>query len=149
MAASTAPEAKRRILTLINARAGLTGVQVSWNAPTESEDLPRSGELIYLGDVKLEGEWRTLGGGRRDENYTIGLTVWVQQDGDNMQATEERSWLILDEVSAALTSDRSLAGLLHNAIEILTATQRVGVASADKTGSRIDAQIRCRARFAP
>ena len=105
--------------------------------------------MIYLGDVVLEGEWRVLGARQRDEDYTVGLTVWVQQDGDNMQATEERSWLILDEIAASFQTDKSLGGLLMGPVEISSATQRVGVASADSTGSRIDAQIHCVSRFTP
>mgnify|MGYP000468076575 CR=1 FL=1 len=149
MAASTAPEAKRRVLVLLRARAALAGVDIGWSAPTEAEDLPRGGEMVYLGDVTQTGEWRVLGAGRRDEEYTVGLTVWVQQDGDDMQATEERSWLILDEVSGAIYTDPTLSNLLLQSMEILSASQRVGVASADATGSRIDAVLRCNARFIP
>lgn len=149
MAASTAPEAKRRVLALLAARAGLATVQRTWSAPTEGEGVPRGGELLYLGDVSTTGSWKLLGAHARDEDYTIGLVVFVQQDGDDMQATEERSWLILDEVSAALTTDQMLGGLLMLPVEIASATQKVGVVGVDKTGSRVDAVLRLVARFTP
>jgi hypothetical protein len=149
MAASTAPAAKSRLLVLFAAQAGLAGVSKDWSAPSEGEDLPKSGEMLYFGDVSLTGSWRLLGAAKRDEDYTLALTIWVQQDGDDMRATEERSWAILDLVSAAIQTDRTLQDLLMSPAEIASATQRVGVAGADKTGSRIDALIRCVARFTP
>lgn len=151
MAASTAPEAKKRILALIRAWPALSTVQATWIAPTESEGIPQSGEMIYLGPVEGDSEWITLGTTRREEDYTIALGVWTQMQGDDPQPVEERCWQLLSEVAAALTADKYLGGLLDagRAIEINSVNQNVGVAGTDTLGARIDASIHIVARLTP
>jgi hypothetical protein len=50
VSAATAPAAKQAMLTIFAAAAGLTGVTLSWDAPTKDSDY--TGEMIWLGDVR-------------------------------------------------------------------------------------------------
>lgn len=146
MPASTAPAAKQAILTLLAARGALASVTRTWGGPTETDDM--TAEMIFLGDVELTGEFRALGGQRRDEDYTITLHIVVQQYGDNEQSTEERAWTLLNEVSSALVSDRYLGGLLYEAAAITEARQS-NTPAPNQWGAHITAQIGCSARFTP
>lgn len=147
MASSTAPEAKARIIALLQARPGLAGVQVTWGSPTEDEDIRR--EMIYLGATEIDGEWRTLGGQWRHESYSIALTVHVAQYGDNEQATEERAFALLDEVSGALASDSWLGGLLEGAPAALERITQTNTPGPQQWAAQVSAQVRCEARFTP
>lgn len=148
--ATTAPIAKTRILALVAARPALSAVRVAWGGPTENEDI--NGEMIHLGEVNVAGEWRTLGAGVRHETYTIGLHVVVFQYGDDEAATEQRAFVLLNEVSAALTSNKVLNDgtndLLTHPAAIQNARQ-TNVPMVDQWGARIDATILCQAMFTP
>ncbi len=146
MASSTAPQAKAAILAALATRPALDAVTRTWGGPTEIEDAAE--EHIYLGQVKVVGEWRTLGAGVRHESYTVALRVMVLRYGDDEQATEERAWDLLDEVSAALTADRFLGGLLYQPAALEEITQD-NAPMPKQWAARIDAQIRCHAMFTP
>jgi hypothetical protein len=146
MPASTAPAAKQAILTLLAARPALASVDRTWGSPTETDDI--TAEMIFLGDVELTGEFRALGGQRRDEDYTITISVAVHQYGDDEQSTEERAWDLLDEISGALATDPYLGGLLYEAAAIRSARQ-TNTPAPNQWGALITAQIGCAARFTP
>lgn len=147
MPATTAPAAKAAILTLLQARPALASpVKVTWGGPTENEDTAE--EHVHMGRVVGAGEWRTLGAGRRHESYTIELRVTVLKYGDDEQAVEDRSFDLLDEVSAALTTDPYLSGLLYEPAAI-EAWEQSNVPMTDQWYSVVVAQIRCNAQFTP
>lgn len=111
MAASTAPEAKRRILTLLRARSNLNAVQITPGSPTETED--EQPEMIYFdGPVTRDPSWIVLGP-QMDEDYTLTLRVDLLKAGDDEIAAEERCWVLVDEIEQALRADQSLSGLLQ------------------------------------
>jgi hypothetical protein len=144
--ATTAPSAKAAILAAIAARPALSGVTATWGGPTESEDVHE--EMIYLGKVVGTGEWRTLGAGIRHESYTVALHVLVLRYGDDEQATEDRAFVLLNEVSAALYADKFLGGLLYTPAAI-ESWEQDNDPMPKQWAARINAQIRCEAMFVP
>jgi hypothetical protein len=146
MAATTAPQAKAAILAALATRPALSGVKRTWGGPTDETDVVA--EMIYLGRVEIAGEWRTLGAGVRHESFTVGISVVVSQYGDDEQSTEERAFDLLDEVSAALTADRFLGGLLYQPAALEAITQE-NFPAPEQWGARISATIRCEAMFTP
>lgn len=144
MAASTAPDAKAALLALFDAHAGLSTVRVMWEQPTREEQVRN--EMLHLGEVNVTGEWAVMGGLRRDESYSIAITLRVRREGDDPQATEQRAWTLLHEVSTALAADKYLGGLLHQAAALTDIVQRNDPGPED-WWSVITAQIDCAARF--
>jgi hypothetical protein len=111
MAASTAPEAKRRILALLLDRAELNEVKISPGGPTEEED--REPEMVYFdGPTVRDPSWIVMGG-QMDEDYTLTLIVELTKPGDDEIDAEERCWELIDEIEQALRADLSLDGLLQ------------------------------------
>lgn len=150
MAATTAPAAKAAILAALATRSALADIPRTWGGPTENEDLAE--EMIWLGRTVGTGEWRTLGAGNRHESYTIALHVLVLKYGDDEQATEERAFDLLDEVSAALYADKFLANggsqLLYTPAAI-ESWEQTNTPTPEQWGAQIVAQIRCEAMFTP
>ena len=70
---------KAALLTALTARAGLSGVTVSYGAPTQG---PR--EFIALSDISGTQEFAMLGHLRKDETYTLSVYCSVLREG-NMQ----------------------------------------------------------------
>jgi hypothetical protein len=99
---TTIPACKAAVLTLLAARPALTGVVLSWSGPTKDDDYVD--ELIFLGDTEDTSQW-AAGGGIREENYALDVTVWVKLWGDDPQATEQRAHVLWDEVEDALRDD--------------------------------------------
>lgn len=146
MPATTAPSAKAAILAAVALRGALAGVKQTWGGPTEGQDV--APEHIYLGKVTGAGEWRTLGAGNRHESYTVAVHVVVLKYGDDEQATEQRAFALLDEVSAALYADKFLGGLLYLPAAI-ESWEQDNTPMPEQWGARINAQVRCQAMFIP
>jgi hypothetical protein len=145
MSAASAPAAKAAILTILQAAAGLTGVTVMWDQPTKDEDFAAP-ELVWLGNVTGDENWGMLGAQRRDEQYSIGLGVYVEQWGDNPQTLEARTWAIWGAATDALRTDLRTPGSLLRAAGVrqydrITFQQRTGPATPEKWGARIDGTI--------
>jgi hypothetical protein len=144
MATSTVPACKAAILTILDAVTDLDAVTQSWSAPTKDEDF--TGEMIFLGEVTNEEAWASLGNMRRRETYTVALTVWVEQWGDDPQAAEQRAYAIWGLVTEALRDDlRPPTSVLRTAgvqqYDGIRFRQITGPATAEKWGARIDASI--------
>ena len=106
MSASSAPTIKAWLLTQLQARAGLAGVQVVWDDPEEEEER----ELIRLGDITSEEEWVALPAIRRAETYEIDVMISVISASlDDPQVTATRALALLDEISQLLRADVRLA----------------------------------------
>lgn len=152
MPASTAPTAKARILAAIAARPALSGITPTWGGPTEGEDISQA-ERIHLGVTRGAGQWRTLGAGNRHESYTVALHIVVIEWGDNEQQTEERAFVLLDEVSAALYADKFLSAggpqLLYTPAAIESWEQTNVPMVSKQWAAQINALIRCEAMFIP
>jgi hypothetical protein len=144
MATSTVPACKAAILTILDAVTELDAVTQSWAGPTKDEDF--TGEMIFLGEVTNEDDWVYLGNARRRETYTVALTVWVEQWGDDPQTAEQRAYELWGYVTEALRDDlRGPAPVLraagvqqYNGIRF---RQITGPATPEKWGARIDASI--------
>lgn len=147
--ASAVPATKAAILSLLAARPALSGVTLSWAGPTKDEDY--TGEMIYLGDVDRTSEWAELGSGRRTEDFTVQMTVWVEQWGDDPQTVEERAYVLWDEVEDALRDDiRSQPSTLRTAgvlqFDGITGRTVTGPSSPEKWGARSEASASFQAR---
>ncbi len=113
MAASTIPAAKAALLALIAARADLVtdAVHVAWGIPGE---VPAAAERIYVGDVIDVGRvWAALGLQRMDETYTLQVHVETWRGGDEQTATEERLWVLVNEVEQAVRADLKLSNTVR------------------------------------
>lgn len=144
MATSTVPACKAAILQILDAVTDLDTVTQSWAGPTKDEDF--TGEMIFLGAVENEEDWASLGNLRRRETYTVALTVWVEQWGDDPQTAEQRAFEIWGYVTEALRDDlrgpspvlRAAGVQQYNDIRF---RQITGPATPEKWGARIDASI--------
>jgi hypothetical protein len=123
--ASTVPAVKAALKNAIAARANIVtdGVLVVWSEPVDDSDYKDTLEAIWLGNVEQTETWPGLGP-RRDEEYTIGVVIRVFQYGDDEQATEERAWVLRDEVVQAVATDPTLEGLLNLGAEVERTEQR-------------------------
>jgi hypothetical protein len=91
--ASTVPAAKAALLALLQAHSfPVQNPVVQWGGPTEAEDFPKRGELIYFGETEISDENVTLGAVRYDETYNLRVVIEVRLPGDKEQAAEVRAW---------------------------------------------------------
>jgi hypothetical protein len=104
VAVETVPAAKGGLLTILNARPGLDGVQVEWTHPGASI----ANECIYFGATDDTQEARALGNRRRRETYIIEVVVTVLKRGNDPRAAEERCWQLVGEVTDAVRDDPQL-----------------------------------------
>jgi len=110
---STVPRAKAALLALLEARTWDNGKpKVKWGGPTESEDFPKGGEIIYFGDTAINDTNQTLGATRYDETYNIRVVIDVKLDGDHEQRAETRAWDLYGEVIVLLDANRTLGDVL-------------------------------------
>jgi hypothetical protein len=143
-AASTIPAAKAALLTALQARAGLTGVDVRWGLPAQTPDVT---ERVYVGDAdNIDREWAALGGQRVNEDYVLQVIVETFQFGDDQRATEERFWVLVNEVEQALRGDLRLAGTVREAGLDGVTDQKVGPTD-EGWGATGVVRIRCQARI--
>lgn len=118
MATSSVPAVKAAILTLLQADAGLTGVDVRWAEPIK--DLPP--EMVSLGNAEFTAEtvpFLKPAPHRHREDYVIPVWVGVELEGDDPRTTETRMWEITGVVENLLRNNVNLQqslGLLHWAI---------------------------------
>lgn len=145
--ASTIPACKAAVLTILAARAALADVTRTWAGPTKDEDFVE--EMIFLGVTEDTSEFLAYGG-PREETYSLAITVWVEQWGDNPQETEERAHALWDEVEDALRDDLMLPGGSLRTVGIAQfnrASRRTstGPATSEKWGSSVEARVEFRA----
>jgi hypothetical protein len=118
---SSVLQAKQAIKTLIDGWAWPTTAPVfSWGAPTEGEDLPKTGELIYFDGVEVTESHVSFGTGRLDEAYSVRVVIDVRLEGDDEQAAEARGWVLHDEFVKLLEQHHNLieqAGVLNVRLE--------------------------------
>ena len=111
-------QAKAAVKALLEAnRWPVTSPVIRWGGPTESEDFPRGGELIYFADSDFETSDDSLRLGRTayDEAFTIRIVIDVRRLGDDEQGTEARAWQLYDAVAALLdnNANRTLSGTVN------------------------------------
>jgi hypothetical protein len=147
--ATTVPACKAAVLALLAARPALTGVVLTWAGPTKDEDFTE--EMIFLGDTDRTSDWAELGAGRRVESYSLTVTVYVEQWGDDPQAAEQRAYALLDEVEDTLRDDiRAVPSTLRTAgvfqFDGMSDHGSAGPSTPEKWGARIDARADFQAR---
>lgn len=145
MSAASAPAAKAAIVQILQAAGALSGVGITWDAPSKDEDFAAP-EMVWLGDVNGDEDWTSLGAQRREERYTIGIGVYVEQWGDDPQTAETRLWTVWGAATNALRTDlRTQPSVLRAAgvyqFDRITFQQRTGPATPEKWGARIDGTI--------
>jgi len=95
-------------MTALAARAGLSGVTVSYGAPAQG---PR--EFIALSDISGSQEFATLGHLRKDETYTLSVYCSVLREGNMQQACTERCFELAAELEDELRTNPTVTGTVR------------------------------------
>lgn len=118
--ASTLPYARDALVTKLQARSGLSAVNVSRELPRKDSDVQSPTgiwEAVWVGrdgaqdaDFDAMQPFLTAGAPRWDEEYTLWLTVQVlkNRSGDTLDDAEDRAWAIAYEVVGAVSADLTL-----------------------------------------
>lgn len=162
---SLVPDVKAALVTVLTARAGLSGVTVDRSTPVDGRDFVTStgvGEAIWIGrldgqDTEIEGETGPAIGGRLDPNeaFTVWLTISVLKDTSSggEDVAQERAYTLLGEVLGTVFADptlgiaapnlsRSFKGVLsHSAREINERLRSTGY------WTRIEVGLNCMGRL--
>jgi hypothetical protein len=105
---STAPAFKAALQTALTARTGLSGVTISYGAPTQG---PR--ESITLGDISGSQEFAALGALRKDETYVLDVYCSVLREGNQQQTCTERCFAIAAEIEDELRTNVTMTGTVR------------------------------------
>lgn len=111
MASSSIPAFKAALLALLRARPNLANVQVTYGPPLPSP----AREFIQVGDVDGQQGWSTVGGQTRQEDYTVKVTTSVTVEGVNFQTANERAFVLVAEIEAALRGDQTVSATVMSA----------------------------------
>jgi len=142
MATSTVPALKAALLSLLVARAGLSGVQVVYGAP-----LPNPGrEFVSLGGTDGMQETAALGRLRREEEYRLTIYVSTIREGQGQQACTERAFEIAAEVENAVRSDPTVGGTVRTALVDGPFTLEEGATDTHRT-ALVTIALLCHARI--
>jgi hypothetical protein len=108
VATSTIPIVYDALKTLLQARAGLTNVQVTDGVPTDPE-----AEFIWLADADGSQVMATarVPAPSRNEEYDISIVCRVQWPLDDPSGARARAFALMAEVEAQLRGDASLGVL--------------------------------------
>lgn len=103
MATSSAVVVKTQLVTVLAARAGLTGVQVTY---VEQGDAAEQ-DCIYLGHTRGTNDYPVLRAGRkpRQEEYSFDLFCRAQRPESWASDSETRALALLAEVENAIADD--------------------------------------------
>lgn len=105
MAASSAPAAKAALLALLQADAGLSGVQVEYAHPGAAIQQ----ESIFFNRTTENDSSVALGQRKRDEDYTLEVVVSVARDGNDPQGCEERCWALVAAIEDVVRANPDLS----------------------------------------
>ncbi len=108
MATWRAPAAMKQLRTILRARPGLADVKVLIGHPGD----PPPKEAIVMFGVDGDQEYRTVGGTRREDEFTIGNSIFITKPGhgeDIAEAALDRATAVLAEVEEALRADKNLS----------------------------------------
>lgn len=112
MATSTVTALKAALLTSLQARTGLSGVQVTYGWP--SGQVRR--ESIMLGGVSGTQQFRTVGATQKLEEYALTIYVTVIKEGSALQqSADERALALMAEVEDELRSDPTVTNTVLTA----------------------------------
>lgn len=107
MATSSVPSVKANLVTQLQARGGLAGVQVTNGSP-----LPNvRREFIWVGGAEGTQDYGTYGvGGLRQESYRLEVTISVLREGIDAVAADTRCFALSAELESQLRSDPTVNG---------------------------------------
>lgn len=116
----TVPDAKTALLALLTAVTWPgPAPEVRYGQPTEGEDQPFGGEVVFLGETRGASEPPGLGS-RRDETYTLRFVIDVRREGDDEQTTENRAWDLLEAAENAIWADITISGSVQRVTRVET-----------------------------
>jgi hypothetical protein len=142
MATSTVPALKAALLSLLSARAGLSGVQVVYGAP-----LPNPGrEFISLAGTTGDQATASLGRLSREEEYRLTIYVSALREGLDQQSCTERAFALAAEVENAVRSDPTVSGTVRTALVDGPFTLEEGATDAHRT-ALVTLSLFCHARI--
>ena len=95
-------------MTALAARTGLSGVTISYGAPTQG---PR--EFIALSDISGTQEFANLGHLRKDETYTLSVYCSVLREGNMQQACTERCFELAAELEDELRTNPTVTSTVR------------------------------------
>ena len=122
MASSTVPALKLQLRTNLAARAGLSGVQVTYGPPT-----PQPGwgndintvEYVWIGDVQGTQAFSIFNasGGQRDEEYDLKIWISVTKatSPDDYQTAGNRAFALMAEIENEVRADHTVTGTVQQA----------------------------------
>lgn len=110
MASSIIVPTKTALITLLAARAGLSGVQVTFGWP--GDDRAKK-ERIFTGRSYADQEQASLRAGRRfrDETGNFDLVIQVESVGGSISDAETRILAIGQEVEECVADNKTLGGV--------------------------------------
>jgi hypothetical protein len=105
---STIPALKTALILQLNARPGLSGVQITWGPPSGEP----SDDLIIVGDVTGIEHTRTTDRHRR-EDYILEVIVSCVANGTDHQTLTLRALSFWAEVETELHDNRTVNGTVQ------------------------------------
>lgn len=107
---SSVPTLKSNLVAILQARAALSEVQVSYGPP-----LPNPGrEFIWVGKAIGAQAW-AAGGKTKSEEYEQTVTIVVTHMGVDMAAADARCFALMVELENALRTDTTVGGAVTDA----------------------------------
>jgi hypothetical protein len=98
-----------------------TQPEIKYGQPTEGEDAPFNGEMIFLGESRANAA--PVGNNRRrDETFNLRFVVDVDHAGDDEQTTEARAWELHEAAENAVWDDPTIGGTVQR-VERVETTQ--------------------------
>jgi hypothetical protein len=139
------PDAKDALLVLLQAVdwPGSTDPEIKYGQPTEGEDAPFAGEMIFLGETRTATD--VVGPHRRDESFNLRFVVDVRSEGDNERDTERRAWDLFEAAEDAVWADKTIGGTV-NRVTRVEGTQ-VNVPEPQAWRTQIIADLACTAAY--
>lgn len=102
MATSSVPTLKANLVTQLQARPGLSTVQISYGPPLPDPQR----EYIWVGDVTGDQAFATMAApNQRHENYRVTVIVGVLREGVDSKAADDRCFVLLGELETQLRGD--------------------------------------------
>ena len=140
MAGSTMYAVKAKLLTLLQANATLSSIQVTYGDPGEA----MRRESIFMGDVDSNvhtPESLSSGRRRRLEDYTLAVEVFVQSKAAGQQEGEQRALVLANAIEDVLadypTLDDGVTGLMF----VQCSGMSMSTAEAGIDGPRIQVTV--------
>jgi hypothetical protein len=112
MAASTAPQIKAALLTLLRADSGLSGVQCEYSDPGDAIQQ----ESLFYGRTIESEQPSSYGQRKQRESYDIELYIYVATDSNDPQTCEERCWALIARLETVVRANNSNTGALSTAM---------------------------------